>query len=170
MASYYLGQLMLFPFNFAPKGWVQCNGQLLPINQYQALFSVLGTYYGGDGIRTFALPNLQGRTPVGVGGQASVQLGQQGGTEQHTLVPTEVPTHTHQLRATASASNQAVPNGHLLATTAGAATIYNASGANPTNLNAATISTVGGLPHENRSPYLVMTWCIATTGIFPSRN
>jgi microcystin-dependent protein len=161
---------MLFPFNFAPKGWVQCNGQLLPINQYQALFAVLGTYYGGDGIRTFGLPNLQGRTPVMVGGQANVQLGQSGGAEHHTLTTAEVPSHSHQVRATASGSNEAVPNGNLLATTAGAATIYNASGANPTQLNAGTISAVGGAAHENRSPYLVMNWCIATVGVFPSQN
>jgi microcystin-dependent protein len=167
----FLGQLMLFPFNYAPKGWAQCNGQLLAINQFQALFALLGTTFGGNGTTNFALPNLQGRTPVGTGGQANVTLGQTGGEEQHTLSAAEVPPHSHRLQAVTSGANQAVPNGNLLATTSGAATIYNASGQNPTQLNLQTISTAGGgQPHENRTPYLVMNWCIALVGIFPSQN
>jgi microcystin-dependent protein len=161
----FLGQLMLASWNYTTDGWAMCNGQLMPINQYSALFSLLGTTYGGDGIRTFALPNLQGRTPVGVGN--GIVLGQAGGEELHTLVAAEVPAHTHQLQATSPAS-LTKPGGALVAG-GGASLFTGPSGLGA--MNAATISNIGGgQAHENRQPYLVMNWCIALVGIFPSQN
>ena len=161
----FLGQLMLASWNYTTQGWAMCNGQLMAINQYQALFSLLGTTYGGNGIQTFALPNLQGRTPVGFGN--SIQLGQVGGEEFHTLSAAEVPGHTHPLQAAAGA-NLTKPAGALVA--GGGASVFGVF-ANQAALNAGTLGNSGGSqPHENRQPYLVMNWCIALTGIFPSQN
>jgi microcystin-dependent protein len=139
----------------------------MPINQNQALFSLVGTTYGGDGIQTFALPNLQGRTPVGVG--AGINYGEVSGVESVTILSVNVPPHTHQLDASGAAASGARPAaGDLLGSQGG--NVF----AGPTSLgamSAATISTVGGnQPHENRQPYLVMNWCIALQGIFPSRS
>jgi microcystin-dependent protein len=161
----YLGQLMLASWNYATQGWAMCNGQLLSINQNTALFALLGTTYGGDGKVNFALPNLQGRTPVGFGN--GIQLGQVGGEEFHTLTPNEVPSHTHPLQA-ASGANLTKPGGNLVA--AGGASLFTgASSLGP--MNAATIGNSGASqPHENRQPFLVMNWCIALTGIFPTQN
>jgi microcystin-dependent protein len=161
----FLGQLMLASFNFAPQGWFLCNGQTLAINSYQALFSLLGTTFGGNGVQTFQLPNLQGRTPVGVGN--AINYGQVSGEEQHTLLSTEVPIHTHPLQAGAGA-NEAKPNGSILAS--GGASFFTGA-ANLTAMNSAILSQFGGSQsHENRQPFLVMNWCIAYSGIFPSRN
>jgi microcystin-dependent protein len=167
MSQPFVAQLMLASFNFAPKGWAQANGQLMPINQNQALFSLVGTTYGGDGIQTFALPNLQGRTPVGVG--AGINYGEVSGVESVTILSVNVPPHTHQLDASGAVASGARPAaGDLLGSQGG--NVF----AGPTSLgamSAATISTVGGnQPHENRQPYLVMNWCIALQGIFPSRS
>jgi microcystin-dependent protein len=166
----FLGQLMLFPFNFPPRGWALCQGQLLPINQYQALFSLLGTTYGGDGRTTFGLPDLRGRTPVSIGN--GITLGQIAGTETHTLNTNEVPSHTHAINGTTAAANAPGAAGALLAQTGTGGAIYKQ---NPSSigaaLNGATIATYGNsAPHENRTPYLVLNWCIALQGIFPSRN
>ena len=166
MATPYLGQLMLCPWNFAAKGWSFCNGQLLPLAQYQALFALLGTTYGGDGIRTFGLPNLQCRTPLGQGNGYSI--GQSGGEPTHTLAPLEVPAHTHVLNATSSTANALSPAGALFG--AGGAAVYGPA-ASPAAMNSQVIgSTGGGQPHENRQPFLVMNWCIALNGIFPTRS
>ncbi len=168
MSEPFIGQLMLFAFNYAPKGWAMCNGQLLPINQNQALFSLLGTTYGGDGRVTFGLPNLMGRTPLMAG--EGIVLGQVGGEEAHTLTAAEVPTHSHIVNATTNPPDQGVAANHLLAKTAGNQTLYGPAN----NLSPFAQSTVGNAgssqPHENRQPYLVMNWCIALQGIFPSRN
>jgi len=168
MSEPFLAQLMLASFNFAPKGFATCNGQLLAINSNQALFSLLGTTYGGDGRTTFGLPNLQGRTPVGQG--SGIVLGQTAGQETHTLIQGEVPQHFHQLTGSGAAASSGNPSGSIFASTSGNTTPYaSASGLVP--LNPQSISTYGGSqPHENRQPYLVMTWCIALQGIFPSRN
>jgi len=161
----FIGQLLLASWNYAPRGFTMCNGQLLPINQNQALFSLLGTTYGGDGMTTFALPNLQGRAPIGFG--EGIVQGQAGGEESHTLSQAEVPPHIHSLNAYATADTD-VPATALLA--GGGAAVYTAA-ANLTPMNAGTISTVGGSQaHENRQPFLVMNWCIALQGIFPTRN
>jgi microcystin-dependent protein len=161
----YLGQLMLASWSYTTKGWAMCNGQLLPINQNQALFALLGTTYGGNGIQNFALPNLQGRTPIGFGN--GTVLGQVGGEEFHTLLPSEVPIHTHALMAGPGA-NLTKPGAALVA--GGGASLFTGA-ANLVPLNAATLGNTGGsLPHENRQPYLVMNWCIALSGIFPTQN
>ena len=138
----------------------------MQISQNQALFSLLGTTYGGNGIQTFQLPDLRGRTPVGFG----FNQGQAGGEETHTLSIQEVPAHSHTLTGTSAAAGLSVSAHNVLAKTAGNLTAYNTA-ASPSNMNPASITPAGGgTPHENRSPFLAMTWCIALTGIFPSRN
>ena len=164
MAEPFLGELRIFSFNFAPQGWAMCNGQLLPINQNQALFSILGTTYGGNGQTTFGLPNLRGQVPMHVG--AGHVQGEQAGQESHTVTINEFPTHTHL--ATVSQNNGTLnsPATNFLA----AAAIYG-----PVNnfqpINPQTVTNTGGSqPHNNMQPYLVLNICIALQGIFPSRN
>jgi microcystin-dependent protein len=167
MSQPFVAQLMLASFNFAPKGWAMANGQLLPINQNQALFSLIGTTFGGNGIQNFALPNLQGRTSVGVG--SGINYGEVAGVESVTLLSVNVPPHIHALNASGAMASSARPAaGDLLASQG--ASVY-APAASLGAMNAASVSTVGGSqPHENRQPFLVMNWCIALQGIFPSRN
>ncbi len=153
-------------FNFAPKGWAQCNGQFLPINQNQALFSLLGTTYGGNGQTTFALPNLQGRTPIHVG--AGHTLGESAGEQNHTLSITELATHNHPVRAsTISSGGNDNPTNRSLGS---ASNVYHT----PTSLqpiNPGTIANAGGSQaHQNMQPFLTLTFCIALQGIFPSQN
>jgi microcystin-dependent protein len=165
MATPFMSEIKICSFNFAPQGWATCNGQFLPINQNQALFSLLGTTYGGNGQTTFALPDLRGRVPVHMG-QAYVE-GQTGGQEAHTVTVSEMPQHTHFMRAIDAAATTNTGTTAYLAQRAGA---Y----APPTNLTAmapAEITTSGGSqPHNNVQPYLVLNFCIALVGIFPSRN
>jgi microcystin-dependent protein len=162
----FVGQLMLTSFNFAPRNWLQCNGQTLPISTYQALFSLLGTFYGGNGINTFMLPNLQGSVPIGFG--SNNPIGQSGGEAAHTLQITEVPPHTHQLNA-ATSGGAVVEASNALPAGLGAAIFVTPS--SNANMNAGTLPGLGGSqPHENRQPYLVMNWCISLLGIYPSRN
>ena len=168
MATPYLSEIKIFSFNFAPRGWAFCNGQLLPINQNQALFSLLGTTYGGNGVTTFALPNLQGRVPLHVG--SGFSLGQVGGEEAHTLLSTEMASHTHVMEGSSATASTTSPVGNVLASGAGVAP-YAASGGGNVGLNPGALTTVGGgQPHENRQPYLTLNVCIALQGIFPSRN
>ena len=165
MSNPFLAEIRIFPFNFAPKGWAFCNGQLLPINQNQALFSLLGTTYGGDGRVTFGLPDLQVRAPMHTGN--GHVLGERGGEQAHTLSITELPTHTHTWGATNTAANAPNPTSNLL----GAAAEYNASATNLVAMYPGTLSTVGGSqPHANMQPYLTLNFCIALQGIFPSQN
>ena len=164
MGTPYIGEIRILSFNFPPKGWAFCNGQLLPINQNQALFSILGTTYGGNGQTNFALPNLQGRVPVHVGN--GIVLGQSSGESTHTLITTEMPAHSHTPAGSSTPANLGVPTGNLW-TTGNAA--YNPT-AN-TSMNPASILNIGGgQPHENMSPYLTLNICIALQGIFPSQN
>jgi len=163
MSSPYIAEIRIFSFNFPPKGWAFCNGQIMAINQNQALFSLVGTFYGGNGTTTFALPNLQGRVPMHQG--TGFTIGQVGGEASHTLVTTEIPAHTHPVTASSAAPTVGTPAGNLWA--AGNAA-YN-SGTN-TSLAPGAIVAVGGQPHENMSPYLTLSFCIALQGIFPSRN
>ncbi len=164
-----MAEIRMVSFNFAPKGWALCNGQLLPINQNQALFSILGTTYGGDGRTNFALPDLQARTPIHVG--AGFVEGQAGGEAAHTLNMSELPTHTHSLNAAnTNTGNVNTPNGAYLANSA-PAEIYLGNNVQPVNMATSTVAAYGGSqPHNNMQPYLVIGFCIALQGIFPSRN
>ena len=165
MSEPFLGELRLMAIDFAPKGWAPCNGQLLPINQNQALFALLGTMYGGNGQTTFALPDLRGRVPVHRGTQGGLPQGSSGGSDAHTLTVSELPTHTHVASASPQPGNQPVP-----ATLAAANNAYGPP-TDLTTLTPQTITNVGGSQaHENRQPYLTLNWCIALQGIFPSQN
>jgi microcystin-dependent protein len=166
MAEPFLGELRLMSFTFAPKGWAQCNGQLLPINQNQALFSLLGTTYGGDGRVNFALPDLRGRVPIHMGNGWT--QGQRAGEEAHTLTQSEMPAHQHFVNASASDGNTVAPTGNILA---GASNLYATNLGNLTTHEPNTIKPVGGSQaHLNLHPFLALEWCIALQGIFPSRN
>jgi microcystin-dependent protein len=165
MAEPFLSEIRIMSFNFAPKGWALCNGQLLPINQNQALFALLGTTYGGNGQTNFALPNLQGRTPIHVG--SGHNLGETGGQEATTLNITQMPSHTHLAASVTGSATTSSPTGaYLAASTA----VYHAP-SNLTTLHPATITTVGGgQAHMNMQPFLTLNFCIALQGIFPSQN
>jgi len=164
MAEPFLSEVRIMSFVFAPKGWALCNGQLLPINQNQGLFSLLGTTFGGDGRVNFGLPDLRGRTPIHVG--SGHTLGERGGEQAHTLSISEIPTHTHVLSGTSSAGNALIPSGNLLAK-ANLPAYFT-----PDNLAAmapGSIANVGGSQaHLNMQPFLILSFCIALQGIFPS--
>lgn len=161
----FLGEIRMMAFTYPPKGWAACNGQLLAINQYAALFSILGTTYGGNGVNTFALPNLQGAVAVHQGGGTT--LGQTGGSQNVTLNSNQI-GHTHLVSANATPNSYAAAS-NFPASAPADQVLY---GPTPgTALNAATLSTAGGSqPHNNMQPYLVVIYCIALQGIFPSRN
>lgn len=166
MGTPFLAEIKIMAFNFPPKGWAQCNGQLLPINQNQALFSLLGTTYGGNGQTTFALPDLRSRVPVHAGG--SISLGERAGEENHTLTQSELPAHIHPANGVSESGNTPIPTGGLLA--AETTALYSPA-SNLVALNAATMGLVGGSqPHGNMQPFLTLNFCIALQGIFPSRN
>lgn len=169
MAEPFLSEIRIMSFGFAPKGWALCNGQLLPINQNQALFSLLGTTYGGDGRVNFALPDLRARIPIHMG--SGHTLGERGGEQAHTLSISELPTHTHVLQATSAAASGGVPsNTVLLGNSPATDSIYG----NPASLVAmdpSAIASVGGSQaHLNMQPFLALTFCIALQGIFPSQT
>ena len=165
MSEPFLGEIKIISWDFPPKGWTFCNGQLLPINQNQALFSILGTTYGGDGMRTFGLPNLQGRSPFHVG--QGIVLGEMGGETSHTLNISELPAHNHVPVGSPSSPNQPGPLNAVWATQTTNPYSTQAGAA----MNPACILPVGGnQPHENMSPYLVLNFIIALQGIFPSQN
>jgi microcystin-dependent protein len=152
-------------FGFPPKGWAMCNGQLLPINQNQALFSLLGTTYGGNGQTNFALPNLQGKVPIHVG--SGHILGETGGEQAHTLIQAELPTHLHVLNASATNADVVLPTGNVLAQSS---QLYGPA-AQLTTLDPSSNGQVGGSQaHLNMQPFLTLNFCIALQGIFPSRN
>lgn len=165
MSDPFLSEIKIMSFNFPPRGWATCNGQVLPINQNQALFSLLGTTYGGNGQTTFNLPNLQGRIPLHMG--VGFPLGQQGGEALHTLTTQELPAHVHSANGTAVDGDTVIPASGALGITAG---IYGAA-SSLTTLAPASISNSGGSqPHENMQPYLTLNFCISLQGIFPSRS
>lgn len=167
MSEPFLAEVRLFGFNFPPRGWAQCDGQILPINQNQSLFSLLGTTYGGDGRTSFALPELRGRACMHEG--SGHPLGVRSGQENHTLNIGEIPIHTHQLQAysEASDSNQAAGSRYGQAAVA----IYHPlSGSNTVSMNADAVGNAGSnVGHDNMQPYLAVNFCIALSGIFPSR-
>ena len=167
MAEPFLSEIRMMSFVFAPRGWALCNGQLLPINQNQGLFSLLGTTFGGDGQVNFALPDLRGRTPIHVG--SGHVLGERSGESAHTLSISEIPTHTHVLTASSTAGTQQIPVGNLFAVTANQ--LYHLADSALTALAPQTVSNVGGSQaHLNMQPFLTLSFCIALQGIFPSPN
>ncbi|MFT7775635.1 phage tail protein [Roseateles sp.] len=171
MATPFLGELKLIGFTFAPKGWAFCNGQLLPINQNQALFSLLGTTYGGDGRVTFALPDLQGRAPLHYGGTEGISLGQRAGASAVTLTASQLPAHSHALLATSDLANAGVPGGAVpAAKPRGGMNRYAPVGSDTVMGTSSLTSAGGSQPHSNMQPSLAMYWVIALVGIFPSRN
>ena len=181
MAEPFLSEIRLMSFVFAPRGWALCDGQLLPINQNQALFSLLGTQFGGNGTTNFALPDLRSRTPIGYASSVdpswqppSVQIGQASGVENVTLLSTNMPAHTHAMNASTTAGDNRNPSTRVFATstnTSAAVSLYaNASGP-VVPLNPQTLAPAGGnQPHPNLQPYSTINFCICLSGIFPSRN
>lgn len=171
MADPFVAEIRIFAFNFAPKGWAFCNGQLLPISQNTALFALLGTMYGGDGKSTFALPNLQGRAAMHTGqgqGLSQRNRGETGGTETVTLIASEIPAHTHTLRASPEIGEDRPAVGNALAVSTGSAMYQTNTGSNLVPMAFEALPpTGGGLPHNNMQPYLTMNFCIALQGIFP---
>jgi microcystin-dependent protein len=178
MTEPFLGQIQSFGFNFAPFGWALCNGQILAISQNTALFSLLGTSYGGNGTSTFALPDLQGRVPVGMGSNGGVQyfLGEMAGVETVQLLLNQMPSHNHSFGGTTSNANSVRP-----AAGASLAQVHHSGGTTPDSyyapnttpqpINITSLSTYGGgQPHTNVQPYLTINWCIALNGVFPARN
>lgn len=169
----FIGEIKLVPYNFAPQGWALCQGQILPIAQNTALFSLLGTTYGGNGQTTFALPDLQGRAIIHTGqgpGLSPVDLGEESGVESVTLLTNQMPAHTHAFQVQSGNATDLGSSGNFVAKSTGSVgSIYgtSAGGTMPTN----TIQPVGGnQPHSNMQPYLVLNYCIALQGIFPQRS
>jgi microcystin-dependent protein len=172
MSDQFLAEIRIFPFNFTPSGWQQCNGQILPISQYAALFSLLGTTYGGNGTSNFALPNFQGLVPVHQGtgaGLSNYSLGETGGSPTVTLLGNQTPTHTHSFSGDPTAKKEITNIGN--AAPAGASTAAYSTSAPNTPMAASMLVAAGGSqPHNNMQPYLTLNFCIAMTGIFPARN
>jgi len=175
MSEPFLAEIRIVGFNFPPRGWAQCDGQILPINQNQSLFSLLGTTYGGDGRTTFALPDLRARAPIhegqGIGLPSSYALGEKGGEDDHVLTTPEIPAHTHlPLQATNTDGSSQAPSGNVLARTVSLAYEAAAPAIGP-DIQPGTVSFVGaGQGHENEMPYLALNFVIALQGLFPSRN
>lgn len=181
MSEFFIGQVMVAGFDFAPRFFAQCNGQLLPINQNQALFSLLGTQYGGNGTTNFALPDLRGRTPIGYASSVdpgwqppAVQIGQAAGVEAVTLLASNLPAHVHAVNAsTANGDNRVPPNRVFATSVDGAAPppLYAPASGPLVPLNPQSVGPSGGnQPHPNTQPYSTVNFCIALSGIFPSRN
>jgi len=169
MPDPFLGELALVPYNFAPKGWALCHGQLLPINQNQALFALLGITYGGNGQTTFALPDLRGRVPISSGqgpGLESYALGQMGGAERVAITAGQMPSHNHALNVHNGKSLQTTPTGNLLAN----GSVYTNEPANGVAAGSAVANAGSGQAHENRQPFLTLNWIIALQGVFPSQS
>lgn len=173
MSTPYLGEIRLFAGNFAPYGWAFCDGSVIPIANNDALFNLIGTTFGGDGQTNFALPDLQGRVPIHMGarpGGSSYALGQNGGSEQVTVTTQQIPSHTHALAASTAPGAAVSPQAALLGAASDTALeLYSANAPNQ-SLNAAAVGSAGsGQPHENRQPFVALSFIIAITGVFPSQ-
>ncbi len=166
MGTPYLAEVKIISWNFAPKGWAFCNGQFLPINQNQALFSILGTTYGGNGQTTFALPDLRDRSPVHTG--SGIQLGERAGAAAHTLTLSEMPAHTHVPAASSVAATSGTVVNNFWAD--GGKSLYSSAAPNNVMIPTSTSNVGGSQPHNNMAPYLVLNFIIALQGIFPSQN
>jgi microcystin-dependent protein len=173
MSDQFVAEIRIFPFNFPPTGWAFCDGQLMPISQNTALFSLLGTTYGGDGKSTFALPDMQGNAGMQPGqgqGLSLRDLGEIGGTESVTLLVSEIPFHTHTLRVSAEVGDIQIPADNTALARSGSGSAYTASATNIVQLAPQALAPAGGsLPHNNMQPYLTLNYCIALQGIFPQR-
>lgn len=172
-ASPFVAEISAFAFNFAPKGWAQCDGQLLPISQNTALFSLLGTFYGGDGKSTFALPDLQGAVPIHQGqspGTSNYFLGQEGGSESVTLLQSEMPAHSHALQTFNDVGEDRIPSATEAIARSTGGLLFAAPGALVSFAPQALTPAGGDLPHNNMQPYLTLNFCIAMQGIYPARN
>ncbi|MFL6659258.1 MAG: phage tail protein [Massilia sp.] len=173
MSSPFVAEIRMFPFNFAPTGWARCDGQLMPISQNTALFSLLGTTYGGDGRSTFALPNLMDSAGMHIGynqpgpGLSTHDLGEQSGTSTVSLLASEMPVHTHQLQSGGTGAGP-IPGSSSVLGNAGAAQVYTT--ATTDQLASLGTASVGGNPHNNRQPYVALQFCIALQGVFPPRQ
>lgn len=163
----FLGEIRLFPIDFVPRGWSSCEGQTISIQQNPALYSLLGTVYGGNGQTTFALPDLRGRVPIHPSNFTSLPLGTKGGEESHSLTINEIPAHTHQIKGSENAANEVSPQNNVWANQ----TNLYSTGSPGNFMNSGAITTAGeSLPHNNLQPFLALHFCIAVTGIYPSRN
>jgi microcystin-dependent protein len=174
MADPFVAEIRIFPFNFAPKGWAFCDGQLLPLSQNTALFSLLGTTYGGDGKSTFALPDLQGNAPMHPGqgqGLSLRDLGETGGAESITLLVSEIPLHPHTMQAFATPADLKEPQAGAVLTRNQNGAIFNTTISNLVTMAPQALTPAGGgLPHNNMQPYLTLSFCIALQGVFPPRT
>lgn len=173
MADPFVAEIRIFGFNFAPRGWATCDGQLLPLSQNTALFSLLGTTYGGNGKSNFALPNMAGNAPMHWGQSTTgtvYDLGQTGGSATVTLLESEMPSHTHRLQVAGDIANQNAPDTTRVLTTSNNGGAYAPDSSNPSNMAFQSLALYGGsLPHNNLQPYLTLMFCIALQGVFPAR-
>jgi len=174
MSDPFVAEIRIFPFNFAPKGWAFCDGQILPLSQNTALFSLLGTTYGGDGKSNFALPNMQGNAPMHPGqgpGLSLHDLGETGGSETVSLLESEIPSHSHGLMASTQPGEDPAPAGEALARSVGANLYQTVTNTNIVNLSDNAVTPAGGdQPHNNMQPYLTLNFCIALQGVYPPRT
>jgi microcystin-dependent protein len=174
MSNPFVAEIRIFPFNFAPKGWAFCDGQILPLSQNTALFSLLGTTYGGDGKSNFALPNMQGNAPMHPGqgpGLSLHDLGETGGSDTVTLLESEIPSHPHALMENTTTGTKSPPQGNSIARVSGATPYLPPTGATLAALSSSAVAPAGGdQPHNTLMPYLTLNFCIALQGVYPPRT